>query len=167
MPLNMRRIVTATVLTIAVGLVAVPGASAYTYPIGVVSAHATHQVVRNECIIPSDAPGAMQLKTTHRLRVFAHKDNNMRSISVQTRLFPRVPPVGLGSGYPWGVTVKQTVVADRNIDIKMKTLTPPRLNDDFDLEIKLKFDRDNRRDWKKHWEVPFGENFCQGGSFPG
>ena len=157
MPLNMRRIVTATVLTIAVGLAVVPEASA---------GRNFYRNLQMRCIVPSDT--TMQVSVKHQIGVHPHPANNLRSMSAQARLEPVNPPIGLPWADRWGFKVRTTKpYGDGPANVAFWTGTGEHAVDNYNVEVSIRWDRKHAPDWKFKKLYAFNEGFCEGGSFPG
>jgi hypothetical protein len=98
-------------------------------------------------------------KFTYLMGTYAHPKNNLRSMKLSARLIPN--SAGANWFRAWESTTDWLVKAD-GYNRRKLTVTTEYQNAaaDWNLDIKLKWDRTGKPDWKEHFSGPFNEGFC-------
>jgi hypothetical protein len=138
---------------------------------GAAPAHANHHSwkhVRTECIAkenPYTGGYLISALTRWTMSASAHKKNNLRKFKIKARLIPTA--VGLNAPRNWrehtrAVKVGYQDKAFNQIPIGVRT-EPQSDSYDWNLQVELRWDRNNKRDWLVKTTIPFNEGFCATG----
>lgn len=132
------------------------------------SAHHWYIAKGTRCIArPTTTGYLIAARTSFLLGVHPDKKNNMQNIELKARLVPTT--AGLNYPRSWGVDKKYVPLRyeDRAIRSRFQVTTDwVSASYDWDLEVKMKWDRRGKLDWHEHLTVHFRESFCNtGGGF--
>lgn len=119
-----------------------------------------HQHVGTHCVVTEASWGSVVSARTHwRMWNTADADNRLDGYRWQARLIPARP--GFNFHRPWevieAVDVDRSGVTDMHAVVSTPTLSS---NLDWDLQVKLTWDRDDRRDWNVDEVLEFDESAC-------
>jgi hypothetical protein len=130
--------------------------------------HHSWKHVRTECIAkenPYTGGYLISALTRWTMSTSAHKKNNLRKFKIKARLIPTT--AGINAPRNWrehsrAVKAGYEDKAFNRIPIGVRTESQ---SDSFDwnLQVELRWDRNNKRDWVVKTTIPFNEGFCATG----